>query len=77
MHYPYRVATHYQEFLDRFSSSLTLDQLQEVNKAAEDVSQTIDNLPYQRSKHKYIVECRKAMHYVIGKVKELQLSNEE
>lgn len=70
-HYPYRVATHYQVLLDRFSSSLTLGQLQELGKGAEDVSQTIDNLPYQRSKHKYIVECRKAMRYVIGKVNEL------
>jgi hypothetical protein len=77
MHYPYRVATHYQEFLDRFSSSLTPSQLQELGKAAEDVSQTIDGLPYQRSKHKYIIECRKAMHYVVDKVKELQLSNEK
>jgi len=77
MHYPYRVATHYQPFLDRFSSSLTFDQLQELGKGAEDVSQTIDNLPYYRSKHKYIVECKKAMRYVIGKVKGLQASKGE
>lgn len=65
LHYPYRVATQYQSFLDRFGSSMSQAQLEEVGEAAQYVKDMIDRLPSERRSHRYIRECYRAMDYIV------------
>lgn len=64
--YPYRVACLYQPFLDRFGSSLSIAQTDELGKAANNIQKRIDNLSTERKNNKYIKNCIKAMKYVIA-----------
>jgi hypothetical protein len=66
-HYTYRVATKYQDFLDRFEASLSATEIEEVVSAASTVLKRIDQLSKHIQSHKHIAKCRKAMHYVIDR----------
>ncbi len=70
-HYPYRVAIAYQELIDRFGPELTAAELTEIARAATDVLSRITGLPSERQQHRYVVECEKALRYVVGKCGEL------
>jgi hypothetical protein len=73
LHYPYRVASHYQLFLDRFSPLLNFDQLREIKNAANEVNEVLNNLSHA-PKHRDIIKCGQAMRYVIDKIDELTKS---
>lgn len=66
--HPYRVARFYQNFLDRFSTSLTPPQLYEVHSAADYVIGMIAQLPGERGKHKDIIRCKRSMENIIHKI---------
>lgn len=66
--HPYRVARFYQNFLDRFYSSLTPMQLIEIYRAADNVIEMIVRLPEERGKHKDIIRCKRSMESIIHKI---------
>jgi hypothetical protein len=71
LHYPYRVAANYKEFLDRFAGELASKDIQEIKKAAAKLVENIEDLPSGRKEQKPIRECQKAMEYVIKRADEL------
>jgi hypothetical protein len=70
-HYPYRVAAHYQKFLDRFGSELSVSQLTEIGEAAREVRSRIDELIPRRRKHKFVVGCERAMEDIMKRTAKL------
>jgi hypothetical protein len=70
-HYPYKVAILFQDFLDRFGASLSKAVLEEVSAAATRMLERIGQLPEQRRRHRNVVDCVKAMGYVVNRAKEI------
>lgn len=69
-HYPYRVATGYQSFFDRFASQFSIEQLRELQEACITIRSRIAELPGDRGLHKYVRKCAESMEYVIARVQE-------
>ena len=63
-HYPYRVASTYQDFFDRFQSEFSDGELNEMSQAAETVSERIEQLPSDRASNKHVRHCKQAMIYI-------------
>ncbi len=64
-HYPYRVATNYQNFIDRFGKKLKKGEIKEVQDAALNVLDKIDTLPAYRKSHRYVSNCKTALEHVV------------
>jgi len=70
-HYPYRVAINFQDFLSRFGARMDIPDLEDLVATATRILERIALLsPYRRA-HRYVVECQKAMHYVVSVCGEL------
>ena len=65
LHYPYRVATLYALFYDKFYLSLNDKSKEEVVKAATFVANRIKTLPERRQQQRYVSNCADAMNYII------------
>jgi uncharacterized protein YktA (UPF0223 family) len=63
LHYPFRVASTYQDFFDRFQSQFSDGELNEISQAAETVAERIEQLPSDRASNKYVRRCEQAMIY--------------
>lgn len=70
--YPYKVAANYQPFLDKYRDSLSVGELDEIAMAARDVNQMIGRLSQDRTKHRDVVRCNKAMRYIIKRVEQVK-----
>jgi hypothetical protein len=70
-HYTYRVAASLKEFMDRFENSLSASELEEVVSIAKEVSERIAKLPEGRQNHYNVVDCDKAMRYIVGRGAEI------
>jgi hypothetical protein len=77
LHYPFRVASSYQDFVDRFGSKLNPDACSEIAEAAEYVVERIAQLPEDRAKHPAVRRCGKAMEYVIRRCRQLAERNKK
>lgn len=66
LHYPYRVASLYQPFFDKFSSKLQIHDISLIKSTAQQVLQRIKTLPDYRIKGRNIRECRLAVESIIG-----------
>ena len=64
LHYPYRVASTYQEVFDRFQSKFSEGELKEFSQAAETIADRIMHLPANRSGNRYVRRCQDAMQYI-------------
>jgi tetratricopeptide (TPR) repeat protein len=67
-HYPFRVATAYVEFFDTFETKLTLEQKQEVARAALYVNERIEHLPEFRRRQRYVRQCAETMTGLVRRV---------
>ena len=56
-YYPYRVASYYKEFYDKYENSLADNQKQEIMNAASYVLEQISKMDEARKSHKYVEEC--------------------
>jgi len=65
LHYPYRVATGYKEFWDKFGSGLTPQERTEVAGSAAFVAERIQRLAERYQSQRHVADCRAAMQYVI------------
>lgn len=65
LHYPYKVASLYQPFYEKFSSSLPDGDIDLIKRTAESVLKRIDSLPEYRSKGKNIRECKLAVECIL------------
>lgn len=70
-HYPYRVATHYQPFIDRFGTKLKKGEIKEVQQAAINLLDKISTLPDYRRGHRYVAACKVALEHVTSRCIEL------
>lgn len=64
LHYPYRVASTYQRFFDRFQSKFTPSVLKEIAQAAQTILDQIELLSQYRASNKYVRQCKSAMTYI-------------
>jgi len=71
MHYPYRVAISYADFVDRFGTLFSPPQTEEISEAARTVLEKIKVLPEGRRQHRNVRECERSMEYVLTRCKEL------
>ena len=71
LHYPFRVASSYQDFVDKFGSKLTADACSEIREAAEYVIERIAQLPEDRAKHPAVRRCGDSMEYVVDRCRQL------
>ena len=67
LHYPYKVASLYQPFFDKFSPKLSSSDIEIIKSTAQKVLQRIDTLPDYRSKGRNIRECKLSIESIIGK----------
>jgi hypothetical protein len=70
-HYPYRVASNYQSFIDRFGTKMKTGEVNELKKASENVLDKIISLPDNRKNHRYVRDCKISLEYVISRCLEL------
>jgi hypothetical protein len=68
LRYPYRIATMYADFFERFEGRLSMSEKTEIGRAARFVTERIAKLPEDRQVEKQIVRCRAAMEKVLGSV---------
>lgn len=68
LHYPFRVASSYQAFYDRFASKFSETQLREISEAANTVASRIGELPLDRARNRYVKQCKLAMFYIREKI---------
>lgn len=71
LHYPYRVATSYQDFIDRFGSQFTVSICAEVKAAADQVLERAGNLPDEMKHQPKVRRCCEAMRYVVHRCTEI------
>ena len=64
LHYPYRVASSYQQFFDRFRSNFSSSQLKEIAEAAQTILAQIEMLSSYRAANKHVRRCKTAMLYI-------------
>ncbi len=65
-HYPYRVAIQFQDFLNRFGGRMSRSQVEEFAQTATRILDRINSLPEHRRTHRYVIECRDSMRYVVN-----------
>ena len=70
-HYPYRVASAYQQFFDRFASRFSKDQTQEIEEAAKIVNSRIQELTASFASNSAVKCCQEAMDYIITATEKL------
>lgn len=70
-HHPYRVASEYQTFFDRFESQLSETHLEEVRQACQSVLDQIPYLSDDTRRHRYVRKCKTALEYVVRQAEEL------
>ena len=70
-HYPYRVASNYQSFLDRFGRKMKKGEIKELHDAAVNVLEKISTLPESRKNHRHVKECKTALEHVVSKALEI------
>lgn len=70
-HYPFRVAAGWSAFYAFFREALGEAELLEIRNAAEYVNDRIDTLPADRSSHRSVVECKKAMESILKDFRKL------
>jgi hypothetical protein len=68
LHYPFRVASSYQGFYDRFQSRFTEEELKEIAQAARTVVERISQLTSDRAENRYVRRCSEAMDYIVRSV---------
>jgi len=71
MHYPYRVACGYQDFVDKFGPKLSADVCNELAVAAKHVLERIKTLTEEQSSVREVRRCFEAMNYVVKRCDEL------
>jgi hypothetical protein len=64
-HYPFRVASGWWSFYSHFENRLSDSERSEIRSAANYVQQRIDTLPADRSGHRSVVDCGKAMLLIL------------
>lgn len=69
--FPYRVASNYAKFVDRFGDGLTLADLAEVRLACDFVLDRIEQLPDYISEIKHVRNCKDEMEYTCERIKEI------
>jgi hypothetical protein len=69
LHYPYRVASLFVDFYETFASRLTPQQVGEIKRAAQYVSDRIAKLPPDRQQQRYVEECWKSMQRILEETK--------
>jgi hypothetical protein len=69
-HYPYRVATHYFDFLTRFAPNLSAAEKQEIRSAAVEILERISKLPDDRKNLRSIRDCQAAQQKILRVVDE-------
>lgn len=71
-HYPYRVAIYFQDFLNRFGLEMDDVEIEEFARGAERILGRIAvRSNYQGDEHRHVLNCKKAMNYVISVCEEL------
>jgi hypothetical protein len=68
LHYPYRVASNYALFYDRFGAELESSEKQEIRRAAEYILQLIEHLPKNIQEIRHVADCEAAMNHVIKNI---------
>jgi hypothetical protein len=71
LHYPFRVACGYQDFVDKFGPQLSTEVCGELRVAAEHVLERIDGLPEGQAHQVDVRRCGAAMRYVVQRCGEL------
>lgn len=77
LHYPFRVASSYQDFVDKFGSKLSPEACSEISAAAEYVIERIAQLPEDRARHPAVRRCGDAMAYVVERCEQLSIRNKQ
>lgn len=70
-HYPYRVASQYQAFMDKFGVDMDQSQIQELRQAAVFVANKLELLSDHSRDLMHVRRCGRAMAYVVGLADEL------
>jgi hypothetical protein len=65
-HYPYRVAVYLQDFINKFGSRMDATNRSELAMTAERILQRILQLPSHIRHHRHVMNCEKAMTYVLS-----------
>jgi hypothetical protein len=66
LHYPYKVASLYKPFFDKFSSFLPDSDIDLIVRTATTVLQRIESLPNNRSKGRNIRSCKLAVESILN-----------
>ena len=66
LHYPYKVASLYQPFFDKFAHSLPNHDIKFIKRTAQTILQRIETLSEYRSKGRNIRECKLAVECIIN-----------
>jgi hypothetical protein len=66
LHYPYRAAAHWGAFYETFRTTLSEKDKAEIKDAAGYVSKLINGLPPDRSNHRSVIECWRAMQQILN-----------
>lgn len=74
-HYPYRVAIHFHDFINKYGGKMKPIEIKEFLSTATRVLTRIEELPEFRRNNKYVGECKKAMNYVIDVASKLLTRN--
>ena len=65
LHYPYRVASLYADFYDKFAPELKAQNKEEVKRAAKHICERIAKLPLDRQQQRYVHECWENLQRVV------------
>jgi hypothetical protein len=65
LYYPYRVASLYADFYERFASVLSPPNREEIKRAAKHICERIQKLPQERQQQRYVVECFEKLQKVL------------
>ena len=66
LHYPYRVASMYADFYDRFAHELPLGSKEEVKRAAQHICDRIEKLPPDRQEQRYVQDCWARLQKIVS-----------
>jgi hypothetical protein len=72
IHYPYRVASEFQQFFDRFANQLQQDDLNEIGLAVTQILDRINGLPDSSRRNRYIIECKKTTEYILSRKEDIE-----
>ena len=73
LHYPYKTASVYQDFIDRFGKELDERMCSEVKAAADYVLERLERLPEDMKTHPDVRRCLDSTNYVTHRCRELLL----